>query len=108
MNSGEAEQKIKEVAGKIAEKFEPEQIILFGSHAWGEPGPDSDVDLLVIKKDVPDPRRLSGTIRGFLWGAGFPMDILVYEPERVIRNLQMGNFFIRDIITKGIILYDRR
>ena len=39
---------IKELAGRIAKQFRPERIVLFGSYAYGTPGPDSDVDLLVI------------------------------------------------------------
>jgi predicted nucleotidyltransferase len=39
---------IEEVAERIVREFNPERIILFGSHAYGTPGPDSDVDLLVV------------------------------------------------------------
>ncbi|MEK7995668.1 MAG: nucleotidyltransferase domain-containing protein, partial [Planctomycetota bacterium] len=39
---------IRELAEQIAEQFNPDRIVLFGSYAYGTPGPDSDVDLLVI------------------------------------------------------------
>ena len=42
-------QKIKQVAAKIVQEYKPEKIILFGSHAWGKPIPDSDVDLFIVK-----------------------------------------------------------
>lgn len=48
------EKKIKEITNKIVREFDPEKVILFGSYAWGKPGPDSDVDLFVVK-ETSDP-----------------------------------------------------
>ena len=45
---------LQEITRRLVAEFEPEQIILFGSHAWGIPGDDSDVDLLVITADSHD------------------------------------------------------
>lgn len=107
MSEQETRQKIKEIAAKIAVEFQPEKIILFGSYAWGKPGPDSDVDLFVVK-ETENTRKLAGDIDGSLWGRDFPMDIIVYRPDNVERSIKSGNFFIRNIMTKGKILYDRR
>ena len=105
--SKEMEQKIQGIAAKIAREFKPEKIILFGSYAWGTPNEDSDVDLFVLKKDAPNPRELSGDIRGYLWSAKMAMDIVAYNQEILDKSLKKGNFFIRNIITKGKVLYER-
>ncbi len=98
------EEKIKEIAKEIAEKFRPEKIILFGSYAWGTPTEDSDVDLFVVK-ETENTRITSREIGGSVVPRPFPMDLIVYTPEQVERRLKLGDFFIEDIITKGKILY---
>lgn len=101
-----SQEKIQEVAQKIAREFQPEKIILFGSYAWGKPEPDSDVDFFVVK-EVKNTRKLSGQIRIALWDAEFPMDIIVYTPQRLEKNLKLGDFFIKDIVNKGRVLYEK-
>lgn len=100
------EKQIQETADSIAGEFKPEKIILFGSWAWGKPGPDSDVDLFVVK-DAENTRRLAGDIRGFLWKSKMPIDIIVCKPENIDKSLSKGNFFIRNIVSQGKILYER-
>ena len=98
--------KIQEVADKIAEEFKPEKIILFGSYAWGKPGPDSDVDLFVIKR-TDDTRQLSRDISGAIYPRPFALDILVYRPHIVEKELQAGDYFIEDVMNNGKVLYER-
>lgn len=98
---------IESIAKKIAQTIQPDKIILFGSYAWGTPGPDSDLDLFIVK-NTENTRTMAGDIRGSLWDYPAPMDIIVYKPETVDKSLKKGNFFIRDIITKGKILYERQ
>lgn len=100
------EQVIQNAASKIAAEFDPEKIILFGSWAWGTPGPDSDVDLFVVK-ETANTRELARQIDGALFPRRVPMDILVYTPSGLERRLQMQDFFVRDIIRKGRTLYER-
>jgi len=104
MDKALIEQKIKEVAAKIVREHKPEKVILFGSWAWGHPGPDSDVDLFVVK-DVGNTRELARKIDGSIFPRPFPMDLIVYKPDQVKKRLDMGDFFITDILSKGIILY---
>lgn len=59
--------KIQEAADAIGKKFQPEKIILLGSYAWGTPGPDSDVDLLVVQKEGHPYREVACAIDGFLF-----------------------------------------
>lgn len=95
--------KIKEVAESIGKKFQPEKIILFGSYAWGEPGPDSDVDLFVIK-ETDDTRKTSREISRLIFPRPFPLDIIVYKPEQA-EKAQKKDFFIRNILQNGQLLY---
>lgn len=107
MDQHVTEEKIQEIAKKIIDKFQPEKIILFGSYVWGMPEPDSDVDLFIIK-ETDNTRKTAREIDGSLWGRLIPLDIIVYTPESVERNLIQGDFFIRDIISKGKILYAKQ
>ena len=100
------QEKIRKVAEKIAREFDPEKIILFGSFVWGDPRFDSDVDLLVIKK-TNDSRRESRNMRGSVFPSEFPLDIIVYDPDRLEKTLQTGDTFLRDILVHGKVLYER-
>lgn len=100
------QQKIQEVANKIAREFKPEKIILFGSYAWGNPGPDSDVDLFIVK-ETDNTRETAIRISGAINPRPFPMDILVYTKKQVKEKIQNDrNLFIEDIINNGKIIYD--
>ena len=104
MTNREIHREIRQAAGKIAKEFGPEKIILFGSYAWGKPGPDSDVDLFIIK-NTADTRETARTIDGFLFPRRFPVDIIVYTDEQVEKRKKTGDFFIADILEKGRVLY---
>ena len=98
---------ILSVADKIAEQFQPERIILFGSYAYGTPNEDSDVDLLVV---MPLPNKKRGRpsdIRQFL-DVAFPMDILIYDPDYLQQRIEMEDFFVREITGKGQVIYEGR
>lgn len=105
VNAKITDQKIKEVTLKIADNFQPEKIILFGSFAWGEPNENSDVDLFIIKKTDLSTREIAREIDGSIFPRPFPMDIVVYKPEQVLEREANNDFFIKDILTKGKILY---
>jgi predicted nucleotidyltransferase len=99
-------QPIQAVVDKIAQEFRPEKIILFGSYAWGEPGPDSDVDLLVIA-NTDDTRRTARAIDGSIFPRPFPLDVIVYDPRQVAIRSEAGDFWMNDILTRGKVLYAR-
>jgi predicted nucleotidyltransferase len=93
---------------KIAETLEPEKIILFGSYAYGTPSPDSDVDLLIIMKTKAPQKDRYLAVARLLRPRQFPVDIIVKTPAEVNKALQnRGNFFIREILKKGKVLYER-
>ena len=89
----------------IVKKYRPEKIILFGSHANGIPTPDSDVDLLVIMDTDQSTWDLGVEISAMLKHT-FPMDIIVRTPQEIARRLKCGDFFIKDILENGKVLYE--
>lgn len=94
---------------KIAETLKPEKIILFGSYAYGNPTPDSDVDLLVIMKTKASQKDRYLAVSRVLRPRQFPIDIIVKTPGEINKALKnQGNFFIREILAKGKVLYERK
>jgi predicted nucleotidyltransferase len=97
---------IRRFARQIADKFHPDRIILFGSYAYGTPHEWSDVDLLVV---VPAYNEINQAIRIELaFEEPFPVDLIVRTPEKLQRRIQDGDWFLREIISKGKVLYDKR
>jgi uncharacterized protein len=107
MDRKKMDEKIQEVADKIAKEFQPEKIILFGSWAWGEPDEDSDVDLFIVKDSHDDRLTRRRKLRSLLFGNDFPpMDVLVYTPEEVEKSVnEYKNLFIEDILRHGKVFY---
>ncbi len=98
---------LEEVTRRIVEAFNPQRIIVFGSHAYGQPTPDSHVDLLIVMESDERPATRAMRVSKLLRPRPFPMDILVRTPEEIQRRLEMGDYFIREIIERGRILYER-
>ena len=96
---------IDEVVRQIAEKFQPQKIILFGSYARGKPRPESDVDLLVVMDTPLKESQQSLEIRHHL-GVMFGLDLIVYTPDRLQERVQMGDWFLRDVLKEGKVVYE--
>ena len=99
------QQDIQAVCDQIVRRFHPLKVILFGSHARGVAGSDSDVDLLVIADFAGSPIRMEVAISLGL-EHHFPLDLLVRTPQDVARRVAMNDFFIREILATGKVLYD--
>ena len=99
--------KIKPLVSKIVDKYSPDKIYLFGSYAWGNPTADSDVDLFIVKNTTESQRGRSRKLRSLLFGSGLPFDLFIYTPSEIKKRIDMGDFFINDIIEKGEVLYER-
>ena len=97
---------IERVAQQIAEKFDPERIILFGSYAYGNPTDDSDVDMLVVMETEERPIEAAVRIR-LGTDAHFPMDLLVRTPEVLRQRIEWEDWFLREIVEKGEVLYEK-
>ncbi|MGH7136221.1 MAG: nucleotidyltransferase domain-containing protein [Pirellulales bacterium] len=96
---------IRRFAQRVAERFHPEKIILFGSHAYGTPHADSDVDILVI---MATRNQLDQAVKIELaCDPPFPLDIIVRTPHNVQWRLGEGESFLREITTKGKVLYEK-
>lgn len=85
----------------LAREFKPHKIILFGSYAHGQPAKDSDVDLVVIMSYHGRDIRMMGEIRTRI-GAPFPMDLLVWTPERAKKT----DYFTRKVLARGKVIYE--
>lgn len=99
--------KIKPLVSKIVDKYNPEKVYLFGSYAWGNPTIDSDVDLFIVKNTTESQKERKRKLRSLLFGSGIPFDLFVYTPNEIKERLDMGDFFINDIIEKGKVLYEK-
>jgi predicted nucleotidyltransferase len=96
---------IEDLSQKIANQFQPEPIILFGSYAYGEPNEDSDVDLLVVLPYEGHPARKATEIRCQL-RPQFPLDLIVRTPELLRQRLDLGDDFFKEIVDQGKVLYE--
>jgi predicted nucleotidyltransferase len=96
---------IQRVVQQIAAQFRPQKVILFGSYAGGTPTPDSDVDLLVtMETPLPNVEQAVAIRRAVDFP--FPTDLLVRTPQQVAERLELGDVFMREVLTKGIVLYE--
>lgn len=97
---------IRRYCDAVAATFKPQKIILFGSHAYGKPTEDSDVDVLVV---MPKSRRMGRRpalkIREKV-SADFPVDILVRDPVFLQERLREGDCFLEEITGRGRVMYE--
>lgn len=98
---------IKQIAKKIANKYKPEKIILFGSYAYGRPKKDSDIDLLIIKKTEARHIDRAVKVREIIKEENrlVAIEPLVYNPQEIRQRLEMEDDFIKNIMKRGVVLY---
>src|SRR5438034_913326 len=96
---------IRRFARQVAERFHPDKIILFGSHAYGTPHADSDVDILVVMP-ATNQHDQAARIRGAV-EAPFPMDLIVRTPQSLAWRLAERESFHTEIMTRGKVLYEK-
>ncbi len=101
------DQLIQQAARRLVEAARgPAKVILFGSHARGDAGPDSDLDFLVIERDVPDRHgemvRLSRALRPL----GFPADIVVVSERHAEEWGEVEGTVVHAALTEGRVLSD--
>lgn len=96
---------LAEIVRRIVRVAAPQRIILFGSAARGEAGPDSDLDLLVIKSGQYHRGQLTEEIYISLIGAGRAVDVIVVTPEDVERYRDSPALVIAPALREGRIIY---
>jgi len=107
VGSQQARDVIQQIVEKLVSEYAPQKVILFGSYAYGDPTPDSDIDLLIIKET---PERFIDrwvTVRRILSDPKrmVPLETLVLTPQEVSRRLAIGDQFLAEIMEKGEVLY---
>jgi len=100
------DKEIKNIVNQLVRLYKPEKIILFGSLAKGEVGQGTDIDLFIIKSDVPRLgvdriRQLDALIKYSL-----ATDFIVYKPEELKQRLKLGDPFVKSILKEGKVLFD--
>jgi predicted nucleotidyltransferase len=97
---------LDQVIQRLVKEFKPNKIILFGSHAWGTPDADSDIDILVIvsASDIPPTRRASLAYRT-LQGLKIPIEVIVSTQKEIDRYRSVPASLTRKILEKGQVIY---
>ncbi|MEW6069941.1 MAG: nucleotidyltransferase domain-containing protein [Candidatus Thermoplasmatota archaeon] len=102
--------KILKLVAKIKTYYKPDKIILFGSYAYGKPTTDSDIDLLIIKDTRARKPNRWVTLKRLAYDPkrGIPFSPLVYTPAELKKRLSLGDDFIKEIIERGELLYEKK
>lgn len=97
---------LEEITERLVAELHPTRIILFGSHAWGTPGDDSDIDLMVLVKGAAGD-SLETAVRGHraLTGLGVAKDILIRSPEEFQERAKVAASLEKKILERGRVLY---
>jgi len=98
---------IRLMAGRIARRFHPEKIILFGSHATGTAGPDSDADLLVVMNCRGSRREKAIEMDVAVSDLGMAKDIIVTTPKDYEWRREVPGTIERPASLEGVVLYER-
>ena len=102
------ERTVARMVRRIVKRFSPEKVILFGSHATGRAGPDSDVDLLVVMQyrgtKADTELELRRVLRDFL----IPKDVIVTTPEEFTWRKEIVGTIERPAAREGRVLFEKR
>lgn len=102
-------QSLEQIVERLVEGLQPEQIILFGSYAYGQPKAGSDLDILVIVSESTEPahRRAQKAYR-CVGSIGIPKDLLVLTREEFEKQMRIVTSLARRVKKRGKVLYERR
>ncbi len=99
---------LEEITHRIVEEYDPEKIILYGSHGTESARAGSDIDLLIIKETDKRPLERRIEVEKILHDRAVPLDIRVYTPKEVRKLYADGSLLIEQIMEKGRLLYMRK
>ncbi|PKL46485.1 MAG: hypothetical protein CVV39_07150 [Planctomycetes bacterium HGW-Planctomycetes-1] len=100
------DEEISNIVEQLIRLYKPQKVILFGSLAEGQTHESSDIDLFIIKNDVPELgvdriRQLDELIK-----YGLATDFIVYRPQELEQRLKLDDPFIKNILERGKVLYE--
>ena len=101
-----SENVIRSYCEGVAQEFHTDKIVLFGSYAYGQPDPESDVDLMVIMPFRGNDVAKAIQIRS-RFSAPFALDLLVRKPKFIEARLKERDMFIELVMTRGEVMYHR-
>lgn len=109
MKKHQIDEVLERIVTDLKKRYEPEQIILFGSYAYGQPNEESDIDLLIIKEtEKPFFQRLAELRRIVSKSRrGYAFEPVVVTPKELKERLKRGDQFFQTIMEKGTVLYAR-
>lgn len=84
----------------------PRRVVIFGSHARGEAGPDSDLDLFIEMDSELAPPERSVRVGRLFPRRDWPLDVVVYTPAEVARLRGVGGTLLETIEREGRVVYD--
>lgn len=98
---------VQTIMKRSVERFQPLRIVLFGSHARGEAGKWSDVDLLVVLPEVDDKRKATVEILRVLGDLPVSKDVIVTTPEEIAQRGHLIGSVLRAALREGKVVYER-
>jgi len=103
-----ADAAIQTMVDRIVQRFHPLRVILFGSHARGSAVPESDIDLLVVLREVVDKRRTTVEMRRALDDLPVSKDIIVTTPDEIARRGDLVGSVLRPALREGKVVYEQQ
>jgi uncharacterized protein len=98
---------LEEISATIVRRFNPVRVVVFGSHARGEAGEDSDLDLFVeMETDRPPPERAI-EVSAVFGLRPWSLDVVVYTTAEVARLRRIRGTLLSTIEAEGEVLYER-
>jgi len=99
---------INEIVKRITSSCSPEKIILFGSYAYGQPTPDSDLDIMIVMDTQERPHKRAVTLRKLMRDISVPKDIIVKTPDEFERYKDVIGTIVFPAAHHGKVIYERR
>jgi len=106
MSKSQYKIELDSIVKQIISRYRPEKIVLFGSSASGKFKKDSDIDLLIIKESRKRRVDRIGEVLNLV-ERKLPLDPLVYTPSEIEERLNLGDFFLKEALSTGKILYEK-